>query len=56
VNNDIENDPYATSVDPSVQCTACEAVCCRLTVVLMPEDHVPDWLVAHDHGGLETMA
>lgn len=56
VNYANEPDKYAASVDPSVQCTACEAVCCRLTVVLMPEDHVPDWLVAHDDHGLATLA
>ena len=49
-------DPYAESIDPSVQCTTCEAVCCRLTVVLMPEDHVPAWLVDHDEHGLEVLA
>jgi Fe-S-cluster containining protein len=56
VNDDIELDEYAEGIDPSVQCTACEAVCCRLTVVLMPEDDVPDWLVAHDTHGLATLA
>lgn len=49
-------DPYAESVDPSVQCTSCEAVCCRLTVVLMPEDHVPEWLIDRDTHGMETLA
>jgi len=49
-------DPYAESVDPSVQCTTCEAVCCRLTVVLMPEDHMPEWLIHRDERGMETLA
>lgn len=49
-------DTYEQSVDPSVQCTTCEAVCCRLTVVLMPEDRVPAWLVTHDEHGLEVLA
>ncbi len=49
-------DPYAESVDPAVHCDTCEAVCCRLTVVLMPEDHVPAWLVDRDEHGLETLA
>lgn len=53
---DISPDPYAESIDPGVQCSNCEAVCCRLTVVLMPEDHVPDWLVEHDARGMETLA
>ncbi|MGN2249377.1 YkgJ family cysteine cluster protein [Frateuria edaphi] len=56
MNDDFEDDRYATSVDPSVQCTACDAVCCRLTVVLMPEDDVPDWLVTRDDHGLATLA
>jgi Fe-S-cluster containining protein len=49
-------DPYAQAIDPSVQCTDCEAVCCRLTVVLMPEDRVPEWLTTRDDHGMETMA
>jgi Fe-S-cluster containining protein len=49
-------DPYAESVDPSVHCDTCEAVCCRLTVLLMPDDAVPSWLTAHDEHGLEQMA
>ena len=48
--------PCAENIDPTVQCTSCEAVCCRLTVVLMPEDRVPAWLVARDEHGLETLA
>jgi len=52
----ISPDPYAESVDPSVQCSDCEAVCCQLTVVLMPEDRVPEWLVHRDSKGLETLA
>lgn len=50
------DDPYAESVDPAVQCNTCEAVCCRLTVVLMPEDRVPTWLIARDERGMETLA
>jgi Fe-S-cluster containining protein len=49
-------DPYAESVDPSVSCSSCEAVCCRLTVVLMPEDHVPEWLIDRHTHGMETLA
>lgn len=48
--------PYAESVDPGVQCSSCEAVCCRLTVVLMPGDHVPEWLVHRDAHGPDTLA
>ncbi len=49
-------DPYAESVDPSVHCNTCEAVCCRLTVYLMPGDSVPAWLSGHDDHGMEQMA
>ena len=48
-----DTDPYAESIDPRVHCDACEAVCCRLTVVLMPDDHVPAWLVHRDAHGME---
>lgn len=43
-------------VDPAVSCTACDAVCCRLTVVVMPEDRVPRHLVARNEHGVEVMA
>ena len=43
-------------VDPKVQCSNCEAVCCRLTVMVMPEDIVPRNLVACDEHGMEVMA
>jgi uncharacterized protein len=38
-----------------VLCSDCDAVCCRLTVVLMPEDRIPAWLVAEDDHGPDTM-
>ena len=43
-------------VDPGVSCTACDAVCCRLTVVVMPEDEVPRHLVERNDHGVEVMA
>jgi Fe-S-cluster containining protein len=43
-------------IDPSVSCDACDAVCCRLTVVLMPEDRVPGHLTTRTAQGLEVMA
>jgi Fe-S-cluster containining protein len=49
-------DLYAESVDPRVHCDSCEAVCCRLTVLLMPEDAIPAWLTTRDAHGLEQMA
>lgn len=43
-------------IDPKVQCGNCDAVCCRLTVIVMPEDKVPRGYVAIDDHGLEVMA
>lgn len=44
-------------IDPSVSCDACEAVCCRLTVVLLPGDErVPEQFVAADERGMRVMA
>lgn len=45
-----------TEIDPSISCTACDAVCCRLTVVVLPGDRVPGHLLAHDPKGLTVMA
>lgn len=50
------DDPGDRIVDGSVSCSACDAVCCRLTVVVMPEDEVPRHLVDRNPKGLETMA
>lgn len=43
-------------VDPTISCTKCEAVCCRLLVLVMPDDRVPRGYVAIDEHGLEVMA
>lgn len=43
-------------VDPSVACNRCEAVCCRLTVVVMPDDDVPRQFLARDAAGMQVMA
>ena len=37
-------------------CDRCDAVCCRLTVVLMPEDRVPARFTARNAHGVEVMA
>jgi Fe-S-cluster containining protein len=42
-------------IDPSVSCSACDAVCCRLTVVLMPHDSVPPELVERSVHGVDIM-
>ncbi|MGN6151527.1 MAG: YkgJ family cysteine cluster protein [Lysobacteraceae bacterium] len=39
-----------------VSCRNCDAVCCRLTVVLQPEDRIPRHLTAHTDAGLHVMA
>lgn len=52
----VSPDPYAERIDPGVDCVACDAVCCRLTVVVMPEDRVPRALVDRTPEGLEVMA
>jgi len=39
----------------AVQCSTCDAVCCRLTVVLHPEDAVPQHLTTHLENGLHVM-
>lgn len=44
-------------IDPTVQCSDCEAICCRLTVVLLPGDEaVPEQFTTHDAHGLHVMA
>jgi uncharacterized protein len=53
--NDDESDDE--SIDPTVDCDQCEAACCRLTVMLMPDDRsVPPWLVTYDDAGHPVLA
>jgi uncharacterized protein len=42
--------------EPGLQCGTCDAVCCRLTVVLQPEDHIPARFTATTDRGLRVMA
>ena len=37
-------------------CSRCDAVCCRLTVVVQPEDRIPAHLTTFTAAGLEVMA
>lgn len=37
-------------------CARCDAVCCRLTVVLQAEDRMPAHFTTRTRGGLEVMA
>jgi Fe-S-cluster containining protein len=39
----------------SVRCSTCEAVCCRLTVVLLPEDDIASHLTTRRPDGLLVM-
>jgi Fe-S-cluster containining protein len=52
----VQVDPFAQAVDPTVSCSHCEAVCCRLTVVLAPEDRVASEFIAHNADGVAVMA
>ena len=38
------------------RCDHCDAVCCRLTVVLMPEDRIPARFTTRNSHGVEVMA
>ena len=50
------SDSSIERIDAAVRCADCAAVCCRLTVVLLPGDSVPAWLTDSDERGLEIMA
>jgi Fe-S-cluster containining protein len=41
---------------PVVTCASCDAVCCRLTVVLLPGDDIPLHLTEVSEAGLDVMA
>lgn len=40
----------------AANCATCDAVCCRLMVVLGPEDNIPAHLTTHLPEGLHVMA
>ncbi|GAA0708689.1 YkgJ family cysteine cluster protein [Dokdonella soli] len=42
-------------VDPTVSCSACDAVCCRLTVTIAPDDTIPRAFVERNAQGVEVM-
>ena len=46
---------HAHDIGPA-DCARCDAVCCRLTVVVQPEDRIPPHLTTELPGGLRTMA
>lgn len=39
-----------------ISCDNCDAVCCRLTVILMPGDRVPNQFVVVDRDGTQMLA
>lgn len=44
-----------SDIDPSIQCSHCEATCCRLTVYVMSDDPTPEWLIDQDEHGMDVM-
>ncbi|HZH43121.1 MAG TPA: YkgJ family cysteine cluster protein [Lysobacter sp.] len=46
----------SSTARPRVHCDSCDAVCCRLTVVLLPGDEVPEHLTTYTDAGLHVMA
>ena len=45
-----------SKIDPNISCTKCEAVCCRLTVVIADSDRVAEHLTTHSENGIKIMA
>lgn len=56
MNADSDSESDAERIDPTIHCGECEAVCCRLPVLLLPGDRVPLWARDHDVYGLEIVA
>jgi len=48
--------PRSLHAEEPANCARCDAVCCRLTVVLQPEDRIPSHLTTQLPGGLLVMA
>ncbi len=48
--------PTAEHKPEKISCSSCDAVCCRLTVLLMPEDNIPAHLTEYTDAGLHVMA
>ena len=50
-------EPASASDSNAASCGRCDAVCCRLSVLLMPEDDaVPRHFIERDAQGMEVMA
>lgn len=52
----VDESSTASARPETARCDACDAVCCRLTVVLMPEDNVAAHLTTRTPAGLLVMA
>lgn len=50
------HDRSSAAAEPPIHCDNCDAVCCRLTVVLLPGDEVPEHLTTVTEAGLHVMA
>ncbi|MEO7936592.1 MAG: YkgJ family cysteine cluster protein [Dokdonella sp.] len=48
--------PDDSKTDPTVSCSNCDAVCCRLTVVVEATDQIAEHLVVRGDNGVVTMA
>ena len=48
-------DANETAIDPTIQCSRCEATCCRLTVYVMSDDPTPTYLIDQDEHGMDVM-
>lgn len=47
---------HEAGIDDTVHCNACDALCCHLTVVLMPGDDIPAHLTDVTDAGVRVMA
>ena len=46
----------APAREPRAHCNRCDALCCKLTVVLFPEDAIPEHLTDTNEQGVRIMA
>ena len=42
-------------IDATIDCARCDAACCRMRVLLLPDDRIADWLTDRDDHGLACM-
>lgn len=48
--------PDDSKIDPNVSCSNCQAVCCRLTVVISADDQIAEHLIVRGDNGVDTLA